>query len=248
MKILNYIMILLITDYIVCDNSKNSLLRKDKVRRLSACMKVSKTRQNQDNAFYSNLIRYVEEFSTSENKVGDFIALTIVTCYKEILDKQAIKILEDNQLDSMLEEYKELLKLEWWYDLYRAERIDEVENEILKMQEKVLEVVSLSKDADILQNDYYNIMEKENESNKIGFIESLITALFSFIWNTNGELGFELSFVNFIYLFVFLMVLYLIVDGLKQPAKKKETVKAKEYVKKSNNNEHKIFRQPQVKK
>ena len=111
MKILSLIFILSALELTYCESSKNSLLRKDKVRRLSACMKISKTRQKQDIVFYNNLLRYVDEFSTSEDKIGDFIALTIVTCYKEILDSQAVNVLEDENLDSMLEEYKELLKL-----------------------------------------------------------------------------------------------------------------------------------------
>lgn len=195
-------------------NKPNSLERKDKIKRLSACLKLSKTRQEQDAAYYNNLLSYVDKSSTSENRIGDFIALTIVTCYKEISDETANDILEDQDLYSKNEDFLELLKLEKWFEVYKAEKLEEVEDEILKMQEKVLEVISLSKEAEVLQQEYYNIKYEPIKVNKMSFLQKLLFALLP--ENTEFIKFFQLSFVNLIYAIVFGLIIVAIINGFKR--------------------------------
>lgn len=158
-------------------SSTNSLERKDKIKRLSSCLKLSKQRQKEDSQFYNELLYYVNEYSKDDNKVGDFIALTIITCYKNIIDEQAHEILEDENLDVFTDEYKELLELEKYYNLYSKNMMDDVENEILKLQEKVLEVVSLSKEAEILEQNYYKVSQGVKKKTISSFSDDLMEIL-----------------------------------------------------------------------
>ncbi len=138
---------------------------------------MSKFRQKEDSQFYNELLYFVNEYSKDDNKIGDFIALTIITCYKNVLDEQANEILEDENLDVFTDEYKNLLELEKYYNLYSKNMMDDVENEILKLQEKVLEVVSLSKEAEILEQNYYKVSQGNKKKNISNYWDNFLEIL-----------------------------------------------------------------------
>lgn len=201
--------------------TQQSLHRKDKIKRLAACMKLSKQRQIEDKDFYNNLLSYVMEFSESQDKAGDFIALTIVTCYKRISDTRAIELLEAEKetILTKSEGNMDLLQLERYYEMYRSEQTDDVEEEILKSQEKILEVVSLSKEAEIMQLDYYNVVHNENNMDsdkKDSFLYVFFYVIFVNFFYTHS--GF--NYLNLIIVIIFSLLFMFIVFGKKRRSKK----------------------------
>lgn len=203
------------------NNLGQSMHRKDKVKRLSACMKLSKTRQHEDKRFYHRLLSLAESHGDpdQQNKSSDFIAFTIVMCYTVISDKKATDFLEAEKISSLDEDNKDLLKLEKWKEYYENNDYEEIENEILRLQEKVLEVVSLSKEAEILQQNYYNIREKNRDE------EGLYNEIRIFLSER-----IEISFNNMLLLFAICAGLYYFLKGYKKdrrPPTKGSTKKTK---------------------
>ena len=206
------------------NNTTNSLKRQDKVKRLSACMKLSKKRQSVDSEFYRDLLMLVNMYAEGENKEGDFIAMTIITCYKDISDYEAKLILEEQYLDPMTDQNKKILHLEKYYELYKDVKLDDIETIILKMQEKVLEVIDLSKEAEIMENNYYKINDSDEELKRREAKEKEEYDNVMFYYKVSSILDFfglkSFSVTMLVIFGCLALVLYLVISSLKRKKRK----------------------------
>lgn len=175
---------------------KNINKNNSKIKKLSACLKLSKLRQNKDILFYKHILTKVDliyKNSVKNNKenpisVSDFLGLVVVTCYSSITDSQAFYILNNKDLNPFENEMKKLLNLEEYKEYYNKDKEDIIEETILNLQEKLIEVISMSKEAEIIEQKYYNILNNEI---KLNFIEKVLSYLI--ILNSNFEFLLDLK-------------------------------------------------------
>ncbi len=232
-----FIFLITIADIYICSNSEYDTYE-DKVRSLSACLKLSKARQNQDKFYYSDLLNLVDNYYKTRKEKGieevtspsDFIAYTIVQCYTQIDEKLTNLILETKVIDSGYWEMKNLLKLEEAEEMLRSGNGEEIEKEIVKFQDKLYEVIMLTKEAEILNQGYYNIEDETNIQLSFGE-KALGLVLYIF---------YEMTFQNFMFILVIIsLVVYLVINKRKEKVKKSENSYTKtnssEYRKKKKN-------------
>jgi hypothetical protein len=88
---------------------------------------------------------------TKKEKTDRLISMLLLTCYKRITDPQAallIKMTEDD-IDPMTDEYKELLQLELWSDLYEnkdsrglSKALNEISNTVKELKVYILSYIN----------------------------------------------------------------------------------------------------------
>lgn len=212
---MSYLIFLLITFLINSSIEDSNKLHQNKIKKLSSCMRLTKQRQVKDKDFFDSLLKYVDTIyalqisNGDENKIGpnDFLAYVIVTCYSKITNSQSYSILNTKDVNVFTKENKDLLDLEFSYSLYETNSHEVIEERLVNLQEQLVEVIRLSKEAEILEQKDFNILDN-NKNILIGlsYIDILYAYLYDFRFDFSNILVLVLGFIIIIYLFWILLL------------------------------------------
>lgn len=105
-----------IFNFYLCSDIEKS----DKQTKADACVKIIKSRMNQDENYYNEFIEFLSIGSKKEEALNKLFSISLLTCYKQITFFDAEEIDNSNKINALTSENKELLNWEKWENLFKS--------------------------------------------------------------------------------------------------------------------------------
>lgn len=134
----------------------------DKQTKLNACSILSRDRISKDMEYVQLVSTFVNPNSDSNESIGQVMSLMLMSCYKNISPEKSKHVVDTNQqkpVNSMNYEYKELLELEKWEDIY-------ISNDEKKIKEEMFKYQNIMTELRQIQQSLMKDKKPDNENNE----------------------------------------------------------------------------------
>ena len=105
-----------IFNFSLCSDIEKS----DKQTKADACVKIIRSRMNQDENYYKELIDFLSIGTKKEEALNKLFSISLLTCYKQITFFDAEEIDNSNKINALTSENKQLLNWEKWENLFKS--------------------------------------------------------------------------------------------------------------------------------
>lgn len=115
--------------------------------KVSACMKIFKSRMAKDSLYFQTFVDMLSRGSDKEEATNKLLSLCLLTCYNQIEFYKADDInrtygKDFKKIPSMEEDYKTLLGMEKWYDIFSSNDKQRMEMEMEMLSDAAREIRS----------------------------------------------------------------------------------------------------------